>query len=74
MVGGQLDLRGERLRLRVYVDHCMLVAYANGLNSLTTKIYPTRDDATGVHLWADGSLTVRSLEVWRLGSAYEGSA
>ncbi len=69
-VGGLLDLRGEQLRLHVYLDHSMIEAYANGLKSLTTRAYPVGTDALGLRVWANGTLTVRSLEVWSLRSAY----
>ena len=71
LVGGSLDLCGEPLRLHTYLDHSMIETYANGLKSLTTRVYPTATDALGVQVWANGTLIVRSLEVWRLRSAYE---
>lgn len=70
VVGGVLDLRGEPLRLHIYLDHSMVEAYANGLKSLTTRAYPVRQDARGIQMWANGSVEVKSLDVWRLGSAY----
>jgi beta-fructofuranosidase len=70
VVGGALDLRGEPLRLHIYLDHSMVEAYANGLKGLTTRVYPVRQDALGIHVWANGSVVVKSLDVWRLGSAY----
>jgi sucrose-6-phosphate hydrolase SacC (GH32 family) len=71
IAGGFLDLGGEQLRLLVYLDHSMIEVYANGLKSLTTRVYPTRADALGLRVWANGTLMVRSLEVWRLRSAYD---
>jgi sucrose-6-phosphate hydrolase SacC (GH32 family) len=70
IVGGTLDLRGEHLRLRIYLDHSMVEAYANELKSLTTRVYPVRRDALGLQVWGDGTLTVKSMDVWRLRSAY----
>ena len=70
IVGGALELRGERLRLHIYLDHSMVEAYANGLKSLTTRIYPVRQDALGLRVWGNGTVRVKSLDVWRLGSAY----
>jgi sucrose-6-phosphate hydrolase SacC (GH32 family) len=70
VVGGVLDLGGEPLRLHIYLDHSMVEAYANGLKSLTTRVYPVRQDAYGIQLWANGTLTVQSLDVWRLKTAY----
>jgi sucrose-6-phosphate hydrolase SacC (GH32 family) len=70
LVGGTLNLPGENLRLHVYLDNSMVEAYANGLKSLTTRIYPVLQDALGLQVWGDGTVAVKSLEVWRLGSAY----
>jgi sucrose-6-phosphate hydrolase SacC (GH32 family) len=70
VAGGALDLRGEPLRLHIYLDHSMVEAYANGLKSLTTRVYPVRQDALGIQVWGNGTIIVKSLDVWRLGSAY----
>ena len=48
----------------------MIEAYANGLKSLTTRAYPSRDDALGLEVWGDGSLMVKSMEVWDMKSAW----
>jgi sucrose-6-phosphate hydrolase SacC (GH32 family) len=70
VVGGTLKLGGERLRLHLYLDHSMVEAYANGLKSLTTRVYPVRQDALGIQVWGNGTAIVNSLEIWCLGSAY----
>jgi sucrose-6-phosphate hydrolase SacC (GH32 family) len=70
VVGGVVGLRGERLRLHVYVDHSMIEVYINGLKSLTTRVYPTRRDAIGLQIQADRALMVQSLDIWQLQSAY----
>jgi sucrose-6-phosphate hydrolase SacC (GH32 family) len=69
LVGGPLDLEGAPLQLHVFVDHSMLEAYASGLKSLTTRVYPTRPDALGLQIWADCGVKIESMQVWRLGSA-----
>ena len=68
--GEPLALDDGVLKLHIFVDQSMLEAYANGRKSITTRIYPTRPDATGLQVWADGSVTVKSMDVWRLTSAY----
>lgn len=68
--GGKLELSGENLKLHIYLDRSMIEAYANGLKSLTTRAYPSRDDALGIEVWGDGSLTVKSMEVWDIKSAW----
>ena len=52
------------------LENITVEAYANGLKSLTTRVYPVSPDALGLQVWADGTLAVKSLDVWRLRSAY----
>nr|WP_255570283.1 GH32 C-terminal domain-containing protein [Cohnella sp. CFH 77786] len=63
---GALELRGVPLRLRIFVDRSLIEAYANGLKSLTTRTYPSRIDADGIRLFADGDLRIESLRVWSM--------
>ncbi|MFD4034442.1 GH32 C-terminal domain-containing protein [Streptomyces sp. NPDC058637] len=72
--GGSVKLDGGQLRLRVLLDRSMIEAYVNGSNSLTSRLYPTRRDATGMRLTSDGgSAHVVSLDVWRMNGAYDRS-
>ncbi len=69
--GDVMDLGGENLKLHIYLDRSMVEAYANGYKSLTSRVYPTRFDALGLELWSEnGKVTIKSMEVWELGSAY----
>jgi len=38
----------EPLSLRVFLDRSVIEIYANGRHCLTSRVYPTRDDAVGV--------------------------
>lgn len=67
--GGKLELNGENVKLHIYLDRSMIEAYANGLKSLTTRAYPSRVDSLGLQIWGNGSLTVKSMEVWEMRSA-----
>ncbi|RBW70772.1 GH32 C-terminal domain-containing protein [Bacillus taeanensis] len=69
--GGKLELRAENLKLHIYLDRSMVEAYANGLKSLTTRVYPQRLDSLGVAIWGDGSLIVKSMEVWEMNSIHK---
>jgi hypothetical protein len=52
----------------------MLEAYVNGTNSLTSRVHPTREDATGLRLTAEGGAArVLELDVWRMNGAYDTS-
>ncbi|MFC7020304.1 MULTISPECIES: glycoside hydrolase family 32 protein [Haloarcula] len=59
------------LSLRVFVDGSVVEVFANERHCLTTRVYPTREDALGVSLTADGgSATVASLDRWEMGSMW----
>lgn len=68
--GGKLELQGENLKLHIYLDRSMVEAYANGLKSLTTRVYPSRKDALGLEIWGDGEPFVKNLEIWEMQSIW----
>ncbi|HZG85829.1 LamG-like jellyroll fold domain-containing protein [Paenibacillus sp.] len=68
--GGTLALGGEPLRLAIYVDKSMIECYANERKSLTTRTYPSRSDALGLRLWADGPAERIAVEVWEMTPAF----
>ncbi len=68
--GGKLELLGENLKLHIYLDRSMVEAYANGLKSLTTRVYPSRIDALGLEMWGDGEPFVKSLDIWDMQSIW----
>jgi sucrose-6-phosphate hydrolase SacC (GH32 family) len=67
--GGAFDARGEHLRLRVFLDRSMLEAYLNERKSLTSRVYPSRLDATGLALDAAPGDRIVKLKVWRMGGS-----
>ncbi|MEU1307230.1 GH32 C-terminal domain-containing protein, partial [Streptomyces shenzhenensis] len=70
--GGTVELDSGRLRLRVLLDRSMVEAYVNGTHSLTSRVYPTRKDATGLRLTAEGGAArILELDVWRMNGAYD---
>ncbi|QGZ38274.1 beta-fructofuranosidase [Pseudoduganella flava] len=62
--GGAFDLGKEPLRMRVFLDRSMVEAYVNERKSLTSRVYPSRDDALGLGLLALPGDRVVSLKVW----------
>jgi len=64
--GGPLDLRGENLKLHIFLDHSMVEVYANKKRSLTTRVYPSREDSLGLQICADGKVIVRDLKIWKM--------
>jgi len=60
----------EPLSLRVFLDRSVIEIYANGRHCLTSRVYPTRDDAVGVSARAEGGRAeIASLSAWELGEA-----
>ncbi len=60
----------DGISVRIFVDGSILSVFANDRHCLTTRVYPTRSDATGVSVGApDGNLSVRSLTVWPLAAS-----
>lgn len=66
---GIIPLENGRLSLRIFVDRSLIEAYANERNSLTTRVYPLRSDATGLQLFADGDIHIESLKIWPMKAA-----
>ncbi len=60
----------EALSLQVFLDGSVIELYANQRHCLTSRVYPTRSDSTGLSVRAEGGqATVESLSVWRLRAA-----
>jgi len=68
--GGYVQGRG-RTRLRAFLDGSALEVYLNDRETLTTRLYPEREDADGLRLWAEGGVRVNLLQVYEMQSAYE---
>jgi beta-fructofuranosidase len=57
----------EPLELRVFLDASVVEVFANGRATLSTRVYPTRPDAFGIALFADGGgARLGSLDAWRM--------
>ncbi|WP_135366035.1 glycoside hydrolase family 32 protein [Halosimplex halophilum] len=69
---GSLSLADdERLDLRVFVDRSIVEVFANGRRTLTTRVYPDRDDSVGLSLSARrGAARLESLDVWDMESIW----
>ena len=56
---------GENLELRIFIDRSIIEIFANERQCITQRIYPTREDSTGIELFSKGSsMTVKSLQAW----------
>ncbi|MFB6229344.1 MAG: glycoside hydrolase family 32 protein [Halobacteriales archaeon] len=69
---GPLSLaEGELLDLRVFVDRSVVEVFANGRQSLTTRVYPERTDSVGVSVQARrGPARLESMDVWDMRSIW----
>jgi beta-fructofuranosidase len=66
---GKLLLNREQLKLHIYVDCSIVECYANELKSITTRVYPDIE-ALGLEIWANDSVTVKSMEVWEMNPGF----
>jgi len=59
--------KGERLKLRVFVDKSVVEVFANSRQAIARRIYPSRADSIGVSLFSTGGSTrVRRLDAWKI--------
>ena len=62
---------GEVLRLRVFVDRSIVEVFANERQCLTVRVYPEREDSTGVSVFArGGAARLASLQAWQMSSVW----
>lgn len=59
-----------RLHLRAFLDRSILELFAGKHQCLTSRIYPTRTDSTGVALFAKGGRATASLTAWQMASIW----
>jgi beta-fructofuranosidase len=64
-------LKGEPLKLRVFVDGSVIEVFANGRACLSERIYPSRADSRGLALVTRGGRsTVTQLDAWQMRSVW----
>jgi sucrose-6-phosphate hydrolase SacC (GH32 family) len=65
--GGYVELGDdENLILHIFLDRSVVEAFANYKKKLTTRVYVGRYDSLGLQVWADGEISVKSMEVWEM--------
>lgn len=69
---GGFDLpEGEILKLRVFIDRSIVEVFANDRQCVALRVYPERDDSTGVSIMAKGrEAKLLKLNVWQMKSIY----
>ena len=61
---------GEALDLTIYLDKSVIEIYANERLTMTSRIYPTRKDALGLHLFTLGGAAKAQMTIWEMGSIW----
>ncbi|EYU24751.1 hypothetical protein MIMGU_mgv1a0026271mg, partial [Erythranthe guttata] len=68
-------LKGEKLSMRILVDHSIVESFAQGGRTcITSRIYPTKAIYEDGHIFlfnnaTDAAITA-SLQIWQMSSAY----
>jgi beta-fructofuranosidase len=61
----------EPLKLRIFIDKSVVEVFANGRQCVALRVYPEREDSTGVSIRAHGrDAVLRSLDAWQMQSIY----
>ena len=63
--------QGEALDITLFIDRSVIEVYANARLTMTSRIYPDRDDAMSLRLTAAGGDATANATVWRMGSMWE---
>jgi len=59
--------KGERLKLRIFVDKSVVEVFANSRQAVMRRIYPSRADSVGVRLFSTGGDSeVHTLEAYKI--------
>lgn len=61
----------EALDLTIFLDNSVIEIYANDRLSMTSRIYPSRDDAQGLRFYAHGGTATAQVSVWQMGSIWD---
>ena len=62
----------EPLRLRVFVDRSIVEVFANDRQCLTLRVYPQREDSSGVSVFArGGDARLASFDIWQMRSVWD---
>jgi beta-fructofuranosidase len=75
MLSAKLDKKpGELLKLHIFVDHSTIEVFADYKETISTRIYPTREDSVLTEIFAiDGSVKIKQLQTWSMKSIWNQS-
>jgi len=59
--------KGEKVKLRIFLDKSILEVFANGRQCITQVVYPSLEDAIHIQVFAeDAPVKVQQIRAWRL--------
>ncbi len=62
----------ENLELRIFIDKSIVEVFVNGKQCVAARVYPGRDDSTGVSIRSQGGDSeLLSLDAWQMKNIYE---
>ena len=62
----------EPLKLRVFIDKSVVEVFVNGKQCVAMRVYPGREDSTGVSLRSQGQDSqLKALDAWQMEDIYE---
>ena len=62
---------GELLKLRIFIDKCIVEVFVNGRQCVAMRVYPGRRDSTGVSLRSQGQdIGLEALDAWQMKNIY----
>lgn len=71
--GGELNVEDHILRIKLFIDKSVVEAYVNNEKSISSRVFPTMDQAKGLEVYGiDGEPFVRLMRVWSLGIPIKG--
>ena len=62
---------GEPLNLTLYLDNSVIEVYANDRLSMTSRIYPSRDDAQGLQMLCAGGSAGAKVAIWKMSGIWQ---
>ena len=70
-VSGALPNTDGTISMEIYVDRSLVEAFFNDYKSISIRAYTDDPDSHAIDLFADGSVTIKSLYVASMGSIFE---
>lgn len=60
-------VRGEQMKLHLFIDHSIIDLFVNDRYAASVRVFPTDDNADLIEVFAEGSTFVDSIDAWIIG-------